>query len=313
MWTGKVGYGRHKILLLTHRRQPGVVAARGTLKLGVGDVDGSLGPHIQNNDKLRHWIQPGMVNTQRLGTLYSPVDGFRTQAEWDDHGETYPNTFEGPDVWVTVTVPAGIHRVSLYETNKDGHNWDNRNRDYVVDILPYRAKIEDAMLLPPLAHARIHDFWNGYYTSFVTRGPAQYYIHVAKNNSLNTLVAGVFIDKMAGPTTRFDKLPMAFMSVVHFDPPPAIMAPSDTAPVKAAQKVWTAMDDAIAFSSDYSFWTPYRVLAYRSALDSGVSSDSVKNWQWNLNLWTEDDRLWFDRNMQLAHTMQTKYPHMMVY
>ena len=39
MWTGKVGYGRHKILLLTHRRQPGVVAARGTLKLGVGDVE----------------------------------------------------------------------------------------------------------------------------------------------------------------------------------------------------------------------------------------------------------------------------------
>lgn len=286
-------------------------------------VDGSLGPHIQGGDKLRHWIQPGMVNTSRLGTLYSPVDGFRTQAEWDDHGETYPHTFEGPDVWVTVTVPAGIHRISLYETNKDGHDGDNRIRDYAVDLLPYRAKIEDAMLLPPLAHARIHDFWNGCYTSFVVRGPAQYYVHVAKNNSLNTLVAGVFLDKIGGPKARGDNDIMPAMYEVRYDPPdpdappltsnvplppPPVLTPAQTATLRAARLLWDSLDAAQADSVSAPWQTSYRVLAYRAATASQASPHLQENWRWHLRLWTEGDRLWFDRNVALVASMKNVPP-----
>jgi len=273
-------------------------------------VEGLIGPHRTPNDALRHWLQPEMVNTTRLGTLYSPVDGFRTQAEWDDHGEGYSRAFEGPDVWVAVTVPAGVHRVSLYDTNKDAHGWEgNRDRDYLVDLLPYRAKVEDAMSLPPLAHARIHDFWNGTYKSFVVRGPARYYLRVARNGSTNTIVAGIFIDKLAGPVSHFDHLPMPFMSVIHFDPPIAKSTPSDTAPVKAAQAVWAALNDATAPSSNYPVSTPFRVLALRVALNAGGSDDLTKNWQWHLGLWTNDDREWFDRNMELVATIKAKYPN----
>ena len=51
-------------------------------------VQGKIGPHHTPDDALRHWIQPGMVNTPRLASLYSLVNGFRSQVEWDDHGET---------------------------------------------------------------------------------------------------------------------------------------------------------------------------------------------------------------------------------
>lgn len=268
-------------------------------------VDGQIGPHrAPQGDALRHWIQPDMIRTSRLGTLYSPVDGFRTQAEWDDHGETYPRTFEGPDLWVSVTVPEGVHRLSLYETNKDGHNDDNRLRDYRVDLLPYRAKLADALDLPPLAHARIHDFWNGVYTSFLVRGPSQYYVHIAKNNSHNTLLSGLFLDKLTGPATRFDKVPMAFMGIIHFDPPdltrqplPAVVSPE----LASAQSLWSALDAAQSQQNGAFLLTPYRSLALRSAKSSGGSEALLANWRWNLNFWVDDDHQTFLNYMHAAH------------
>jgi len=153
-------------------------------------VTGSLGPHFEGDDSLRHWIQPGMVNTPRLASLYSPVDGFRIEATWDDHSETYPYAYDGPDVWAAVTVPAGIHRLSLYVTNKDGHNGGPFTyRDYPVDLLPYRAKMADALALKPLAHTRIVNFYDGMYKSFVVRGPSKYYVRLGRNGSLCTLLS----------------------------------------------------------------------------------------------------------------------------
>lgn len=99
------------------------------------------------------------------------------------------------------------------------------------------------------------------------------------------------------------------MSVIHFDPPIAKSTPSDTAPVKAAQAVWAALNDATAPSSNYPVSTPFRVLALRVALNAGGSDDLTKNWQWHLGLWTNDDREWFDRNMELVATIKAKYPN----
>ena len=265
-------------------------------------VDGAVGPH--GNDKLRHWIQPGMANTSRLGTLYSPVDGFRTQAEWDDHGEDYPNTFEGPDVWVTVTVPAGIHRVSLYDTNENSHIGEDSHRDYMVDLLPYRAKIEDAALLQPLAHARIHEFWNGYYTRFIVHGPSQYYIRIAKNGSKNALVAGVFIDKLLGPPSSFDKMPMAFMSIIHYDPPNPDVPKgnlSSSAAITTTRTLWSALDSEYTSPASAAFQQPYRVLALRAALSAKAPDNLVNNWKWNLDMWSDDDRETFLHYMKAGY------------
>ena len=246
-----------------------------------------------------------MVNTDRLDSLYSPVDGFRVEAEWDDHGEVYPHSFEGPDVWVSVTVPEGIHRVSLYDSNKDGHENDNRLRDFSIDLLPYRGSIADAAELAPLAHARIRDFWNGCYTSFVVRGPSKYYLHVAKNTSIDTLVAGVFVDKQLGPVTPYDKMPMPFMGIIRYEPPSldteSQSVSAKTPAIIAVCSLWSALNAAQTNTGDIAFLTPYRLFALRSAQASGGSDALLKNWRWHLNIWQGVDRETFLNYMRAAH------------
>ncbi len=266
-------------------------------------IEGSLGPHIQDKDLLRHFMS--YMKTDNPKTLYGPIGGYRTQSEWDDHGETYPRTFEGPDVWVTVTVPQGVYKVSLYDFNKDGHGDENRLRDYTVDLLPYRDDIEDAENLPPLAHARTRDFWNPLYQSFLVRGPSKYYLRVAKNNSLNVILSGVFIDKVAAPPTWGDKLPMAFMGIIHFDPPDltntSLPASANTPPMVAAQALWSALDAAQTDLGDSALLVPYRMLALRAAQASGGSAPLLANWRWNLDIWVDDDRQTFLNYMHAAN------------
>lgn len=156
-----------------------------------------IGPHSQNNDELRHWVQSIKSDDPRV--LFDPVVGYRREAEWDDHGETYIKSFEGPDLWVTVAVPKGLHRVSLYFFNKDGHDGENRNRDYLVELKSYQSSLDQADAAPPLAHARVNNFWNGVYKKFVVRGPSAYYIKISKNNSFNTILQAVLIDNLTNP------------------------------------------------------------------------------------------------------------------
>ena len=61
----------------------------------------------------------------------------RRQAEWDDHGEAYSMALDGPDVYCTLKIPAGQFYLSLYDFNKDGHDGNNRFRDYRVSIRPH--------------------------------------------------------------------------------------------------------------------------------------------------------------------------------
>lgn len=72
---------------------------------------------------------------------YSPWSKPRRQAEWDDHGEAYSRTHEGPDLYCTLKVPAVIFFLSLYDFNKDGHDGANRCRDYVVSVRPHDPKL----------------------------------------------------------------------------------------------------------------------------------------------------------------------------
>ena len=81
-------------------------------------VEGMIGPHHGPHDALRLWGSWPITDNPK--SLYTPVCGFRRQADWDDHGEAYSASFEGPDIWVALTLPEGFYRVSLYFFNKDG-------------------------------------------------------------------------------------------------------------------------------------------------------------------------------------------------
>ena len=131
----------------------------------------------------------------------------RREAELDDHGETYPLTWQGPGLYEFLHIPPGAYTLSLYFFNKDGHTGPNRNRDYAISMIPLRATYPlGGGSLPntaPLAkmrgaaQSRVVNFWGGVWKRFFVRGPMRLAIRVAKNYSFDTIVQGAMLDPLA--------------------------------------------------------------------------------------------------------------------
>jgi hypothetical protein len=170
-----------------------------------------IGPHCTRDDSVRYWVHwlytdnrrslemPPTYFHSRIVKGFTPGDKPRRQAEWDDHGETYPRPHEGPDVYCTLKVPAGLFFLSLYDFNKDGHEGSNRFRDFRVSIRAHDPKsplydIGSFEWQPELAHARIRDFWGGVWKRFLVRGPSELTIRLSRNYSFCTILAGVMLD-----------------------------------------------------------------------------------------------------------------------
>jgi hypothetical protein len=175
------------------------------------DYFARIGPNCDKGDGVRYWVH--WLHTMNVNTLEMPptychsrvVKGFMTadftrrQAEWDDHGEGYPRSKDGPGLFCTLKVPAGLYYLSLYNFNKDGHVGNNRLRDYLLSVRirkPGRplSDIANFEKQPELARARMTDFWNGAYKRFLVRGPTEITFQVGRNHSFNTILAGVFLD-----------------------------------------------------------------------------------------------------------------------
>jgi hypothetical protein len=155
-----------------------------------------------------HWLHTKNTNSlempptychSRVVKGYMTADFTRRQAEWDDHGEAYPMSKDGPSLYCTLKVPAGLYYLSLYNFNKDGHSGNNRLRDYRLSVRlhspgPPLYDIGGFQKQPELARARMTDFGNGAYTRFLLRGPTEITFQVNRNHSFNTILAGVFLD-----------------------------------------------------------------------------------------------------------------------
>ena len=177
------------------------------------DYYACIGPHHRPGDSMRYWVQwlqtsrarcleiPPVYMSQLVDIhLASPIQD-RREAENDDHGETYSTTWQGPGLFVSVRVPAGLFYLSLYDCNKDGHSGPNRDRDYLVTLKARSAScpvgpVGWTISSPVLARARICNFWRGCYQRFLVRGPMDLAIHVRRNYSFNTILAGVFLDRV---------------------------------------------------------------------------------------------------------------------
>ena len=179
-----------------------------------------IGKNVPKGDSLRYWVHwlytdnprslemPPVYNHSRLEkglTSWEKQDPskqkYRRQAEIDDHGEAYPMTQQRPDLYVSLKVPTGDFYLSLYDFNKDGHDGNNRLRDYRFSVRPHAPdvaldNIDGFAAQPELAHGRIRDFWGGVYKRFLVRGPQTLTVQVSRNYSFNTVLAGVFLDKV---------------------------------------------------------------------------------------------------------------------
>ena len=290
-------------------------------------VFGMLGPHYKAPDSLRHWVHWIKAdNNQRV--LYTPVTALRRQAEWDDHGESYSRSFDGPDVWSVVDAPSGTHKISLYFYNKDGEGGNNRLRDYLIEIRRCESKLPDKVLfgqrfpsdygLPVdclskdlanvqpqsvLARARVKDFRGGVYKSFAVQGPGPFYVRIARQGSHNAIVSAVLVDKLPEPVadaTR-DRRAKGRLGGVAYAPPPATLRSSTNQPVLAAAwQLWQACASAENMQTGVAAQRVARCLAYRTALDQHASSLLLACWRWPLHFWNDAERQRFWSTMMLA-------------
>jgi hypothetical protein len=181
------------------------------------DVRHYIGLNTPKDDVIRHWVH--WLKTDNHRTLYDPFVGSRRQAEWDDHGEVYKLTMDGPDLWYMINFKkAGVYRLSMYFFNKDGHSGNNRMRDYLVEIFPFQKSasksdsdwrklaIESEKLArdKALARSRVKDFWGGNYKTFVVTGSSAYAVKVDRNYSFNTILSSVMVDRMIGEENYYD-------------------------------------------------------------------------------------------------------------
>ncbi len=170
-----------------------------------------IGPNSAKGDWLRHWIhwlQTDNPRSLEMPTIYmnfcveqkwTTPQLYRRQSEVDDHGEKYPLKLDGPHVYCTLQVPEGLFTLSLYDFNKDGHDGDNRLRDYTVSIRPHdlKAPLEDISRFkaqPEISRSRIQNFWGGLYKRFLVYGPAELTVEINRNYSHNTLLAAATLD-----------------------------------------------------------------------------------------------------------------------
>ncbi len=304
---------------------------------GVGDgpfvtddgihVNGHTGPHTADNYR-DGYTYYGQDRWDDQRAPYVPRLGYRRAAEWNDgsfDGNKYPLTYEGPDLWLTITVPTGPHQIGLYFFNYDGQDGSNRWRDFTLELKrgtwtdpaptaggaaqTHTISDNDAEKAPDLARTRVRDFWGGVWKRFLVQGPGDYYIKIGRNYSFATKVQAVTVDRVTGPNPAQGAPSLPGMGGVRYDPPaydPATLTP--TAPgyatVKAAQTLWSALDGAAGLYGGASYVEPGRILAYRAARAADGPSLLLANWRWALHLWPPIERITFDATMAQAWKAQ---------
>jgi sugar lactone lactonase YvrE len=289
-------------------------------------IAGILGPNFKGWDVLRHWIH--WIKTDNPRSLFSPMIGIRRQADWDDHGETYPATRDGPDVWSVVQVPKGTHRISLYFFNKDGHSGANRLRDYLLEIRCYKSRLHKDVLfgnvssrsvgLPSearsweltnaipetvLVRSRVRDFWGGVYKTFVVQGPGDYYVRIARHGSFNAIVSGVFADKL--PESVDDDKDQGFTTILNFGgvryaPPDVRKINLKTNPeLVEPLRLWETTQGICTYQRGPETFARAQSLAYRAALRQ-APKELADNLRWHLRHWDAVDRRTFADAMTRA-------------
>ena len=234
--------------------------------------------------------------------LFKLTEGKRVQGEWNDGSwqEKYSPEADGPNMWFDVTVPEGVHRVSLMFINNDGHDGRNANRDYFLEVKEHRGSIAEAEALPSLARARVVNFYMPVLKQFALSG-GRYYIKVTRQHSHVTKCSAVFIDRLSGTPGQRESGFAPFMDVSKEYVPQTLT--SDTTPAGRAIAAWDATVGGPLSSASATALIAQRTGIYRSAIANGATEEVLSAMRWELPLVTTADRERFDAAMAAAHAL----------
>ena len=267
------------------------------------EVSIQVGPHHEASAAGPVWHHNNDVSDD-LRSLYDPTLGHRRDAEDNDmsyDSVTYPESYDGPDLWVRAKVPDGVHCLSLYFLNNDAHTGGgNKYRDYDVQVLSGDGDDAKVQATKPLARTRVTDFWGGVYKQFVVRGPASYVVRIGRNRSYVTKLQGVFLDLVTVDAPNNPGQLPGFAAAPYLPPDePDNYQPTPLA--DAAINLWSQLDTALPLRGAVPMQMPFRVWCYRAATAGGAPAEILEHWRWNLGVWTAEDRKKFDDAMKAAH------------
>jgi hypothetical protein len=284
-----------------------------------------IGPHHRKGDILRNWVH--WLKTKDTRSTYNPLVGYRRQSEWDDHGETYPLTQDGPDLWFHLKiVNAGSYKISLYFFNKDGHVGHNRIRDYQIEIYPTSISPtvtsewkkmsiyaeNETKKIKPLVKSRVCDFWGGVHKSFVLTGNNSYLVKIDRNYTYNTIISLVAIDRLIGPPTIHDSIGLPWLCRTPYQPPklPENYVVEES---KLTAELWKLIDTQWFKLKNVEAHRKMRLALYRTAnknyklgTNEAILSESLA---WRLCLWNNKMRNEFNITMAKGWELVKKnYP-----
>lgn len=179
----------------------------------------TIGPHHAAGDTIQYYTSwqatakrrvlelPEIDLNQRIMMHRATWAKDRRETEIDDHGERYPQTWQGPGMYEELNIPAAWATLSLYFFNPNGHSTSARERDYALSAIalpssyhfvpPGRFNILSAAGTHPSVRGRVANFCGGVWKRFLVRGPMKLAIHVGKNYSFNTLIQSAMLDPLA--------------------------------------------------------------------------------------------------------------------
>ncbi len=272
-------------------------------------IDPHMGAHHQPGDSLRHFINSARVKTEDPRCPYSTVVGYRRIGEWDDHGEAYSMTYDGPDVWIKFGLPDGVFRISVYFCNYNGQSGANGWRDYLLELKPYVTNVADWDRQPTLARCRAQDFCGGVYKSFIVQGAGLYHLKIGRNYSYNTMCNAVMVDRLVGSgwAGADNSWPPCMEHTFYFAPkvPPADPT-RETPELLKARELWTALDTAYMLPAGVALENEFRLAAYQSALAANAPSNLLTNWRWKMARWTPEDREEQHATLKAAYEKRTE-------
>ncbi|MDR2170729.1 MAG: hypothetical protein LBP59_11355, partial [Planctomycetaceae bacterium] len=270
------------------------------------DVHEFIGPNKTKDDVIRRWVHWRKTDNPKV--LWDPFDGCRRQAEWDDHGEAYPMSKDGPDLWYLLEIRhQGVFKVGMYFFNKDGHDSANRYRDYVIDVFAAshtwttfdewekfseHAEKQTA-LFNPLAKTRVNNFWGGVHKYFVVTGPTKLYVKIDRNYSFNTILSSVTVDRLYGEPTMDEERGIPFMQMIPYEPPP-IAEVYNTDVGHNIASLWNTMNNTYNKSGNIELQRKGRIAAYHAANGNKNVDEEIiklfKSLKWRLNQWDPEQR-----------------------
>ncbi|MDR1923340.1 MAG: hypothetical protein LBQ66_03105, partial [Planctomycetaceae bacterium] len=285
-----------------------------------------IGPNATPDDTIRRWVH--WKKTDNPKVLWDPLNGYRRQSEWDDHGEAYPMSKDGPDVWYLLEVKhQGAFKLGMYFFNKDGHDGNNRWRDYVIEIYPAKAAWKGnpydtwkqyskeaeqvARTTPPLEKCRVRDFWGGVYKQFNLTG-GFYYVKIRRNYSFNTIISAVTMDRLKGQLTHGEWCGIPFVSDMLPDEsrykyfPKRLPTDSDKIEDWHTIRFLRTLDRVYDKSGGMAVQRKWRIDTYRFAKARARTTNNEKMakiaeyLEWTLNQWDDKQKKEWRDTMEAA-------------